>query len=47
MTYLQLKELQADLEQQLMIADSMSERHRVDVELEQVESALADMEEVN
>ena len=33
-----------ELEQQLLIAESMIERHRVDMELEQVEAALADME---
>ena len=33
-----------ELEQELLIADSMSKRHLIDMELEQGEAALSDME---
>lgn len=33
-----------ELEQQLLMADSWSQRHIIDVELEQVEAAIEDLE---
>lgn len=39
-----LAQKQEELEQRLMMADSISERHMIDMELEQVEAALQDLE---
>lgn len=39
-----LAQRKEELEEALMIADSISERYIIDMELEQVESALQDME---
>ena len=38
-----LAQRKAELEEALMIAETISERHIIDVELEQVEAALEDM----
>ena len=38
-----LAQRKEELEDALMIADSMSERYRIDMELEQVEAALDDL----
>ena len=43
-TRMVLVQRQEELEQQLLTAESMSDKHRIDVELEQVESALMDLE---
>ena len=47
MTYHQLLERKESLEQALYLAESISERYKIDMELEQIENALADAEEVN
>lgn len=38
-----LAQKQEELEQELLITDSMTERYRIDMELEQVEAALQDL----
>ena len=43
-TKMLLVQRQEELEQQLLIADSMSDRIRIDIELEQIEAALMDEE---
>ena len=43
-TKMLLVQRQEELEQQLLIADSMSDRMRIDIELEQIEAALMDEE---
>ena len=47
MIYHQLLERKESLEQALYLAESISERYKIDMELEQVESALADLKEEN
>ena len=39
-----LAQRKAELEEQLLVAETLSQRHLVDVELEQVEAALQDLE---
>ena len=46
-TRILLVQKQEELQQELLVTDSMSERIRIDIELEQVEAALADLKEVN
>ena len=41
-TRILLVEKQEELEQQLLITESMAERYRIDIELQQIEAALAD-----
>ena len=43
-TRIVLVQRQEELEQELMMTESMSDRVKIDVELEQIEAALADME---
>ena len=38
-----LAQRKEELEQELLIADTLSQRHIIDVELEQVEAALMDL----
>ena len=46
-TRILLVQKQEELQQELLVTDSMSERIRIDIELEQVEAALADLKEVS
>ena len=39
-----LAQRKAELEEQLLVAETLSQRHLVDIELEQVEAALMDLE---